>query len=111
MWSSSLTDSTLRGKPDNQSVDISSRINGLNDILEVTTKPVIFDADNGGRIEHIKYTVKSLERSGVSAVAIEDKKGLKKNSLFKNQKGVSQDSIKDFVKNKSNKMQEYQMTL
>ena len=86
MWSSSLTDSTLRGKPDNQSVDISSRINGLNDILEVTTKPVIFDADNGGRIEHIKYTVKSLERSGVSAVAIEDKKGLKKNSLFKNQK-------------------------
>ena len=98
MWSSSLTDSTLRGKPDNQSVDISSRINGLNDILEVTTKPVIFDADNGGRIEHIKYTVKSLERSGVSAIAIEDKKGLKKNSLFKNQKGVSQDSIKDFCK-------------
>ena len=98
MWSSSLTDSTLRGKPDNQSVDISSRINGLNDILEVTTKPVIFDADNGGRIEHIKYTVKSLERSGVSAVAIEDKKGLKKNSLFKNQKGVSQDSIKDFCR-------------
>jgi len=98
MWSSSLTDSTLRGKPDNQSVDISSRINGLNDILEVTTKPVIFDGDNGGRIEHIKYTVKSLERSGVSAIAIEDKKGLKKNSLFKNQKGVSQDSIKDFCK-------------
>ncbi len=96
MWSSSLTDSTLRGKPDNQSVDISSRIDGLTDILEVTTKPVIFDSDNGGRIEHIKYTVKSLERSGVSAIAIEDKKGLKKNSLFKNQKGVSQDSIKDF---------------
>ena len=98
MWSSSLTDSTLRGKPDNQSVDISSRINGLNDILEVTTKPVIFDGDNGGRLEHIKYTVKSLERSGVSAIAIEDKKGLKRNSLFKNQIGVTQDSIKDFCK-------------
>ena len=84
MWSSSLTDSTLRGKPDNQSVDISTRISGLNEMLEVTTKPVIFDADNGGRIEHIKYTVKSLERSGVSAIAIEDKIGLKKNSLFKN---------------------------
>jgi len=67
-------------------------------MLEVTTKPVIFDADNGGRIEHIKYTVKSLERSGVSAIAIEDKIGLKKNSLFKNQKGVNQDSIKDFCK-------------
>ena len=98
MWSSSLTDSTLRGKPDNQSVDISTRISGLNEMLEVTTKPVIFDADNGGRIEHIKYTVKSLERSGVSAIAIEDKIGLKKNSLFKNQKGVNQDSIKDFCK-------------
>ena len=96
MWSSSLTDSTLRGKPDNQSVDISTRLNGLNEILEVTTKPVIFDADNGGRLEHIKYIVKSLERSGVSAVAIEDKIGLKKNSLFKDQKGVNQDSIKDF---------------
>lgn len=96
MWSSSLTDSTLRGKPDNQSVDISTRLNGLNEILEVTTKPVIFDADNGGRLEHIKYIVKSLERVGVSAIAIEDKIGLKKNSLFKDQKGVNQDSIIDF---------------
>ena len=86
MWSSSLTDSTLRGKPDNQSVDISSRINGLNDILEVTTKPVIFDADNGGRIEHIKYTVKSLERSGVSAVALRIKKVLKKLTFQKSKR-------------------------
>ena len=96
IWSSSLTDSTSRGKPDNQSVDISSRLNGLNEILEVTTKPIIFDADNGGRIEHISYTVKSLERAGVSAIIIEDKIGLKRNSLFKNQKGVKQDSIKNF---------------
>lgn len=98
MWSSSLTDSVLRGKPDNQSVDISTRINALTDILEVTTKPIIFDADNGGRIEHLKYTIKSLERSGVSAVALEDKKGLKKNSLFKNQSGVKQESISGFCK-------------
>ena len=96
MWSSSLTDSTSRGKPDNQSVDISTRLNGLNEILEVTTKPVIFDADNGGRAEHFSYTVKSLERSGVSAVIIEDKVGLKKNSLFKNQKGAQQDSVAKF---------------
>ena len=98
MWSSSLTDSVSRGKPDNQSVDISTRLIGLNEILEVTTKPVIFDADNGGRIEHLPYTVKSLERAGVSAVVIEDKIGLKKNSLFKNQKNIKQDNINSFCK-------------
>jgi len=98
MWSSSLTDSAIRGKPDNQAVDYSTRISGLGEILDVTTKPVIFDADNGGRIEHIPYLVKSLERAGVSAFVIEDKIGLKKNSLFKNQKGVKQDSIKNFCK-------------
>ena len=96
MWSSSLTDSTLRGKPDNQSVDYSTRLSGLNEILDVTTKPVIFDADNGGRIEHLPFIVKSLERIGVSAIVIEDKVGLKKNSLFKNQKNVKQDSINNF---------------
>ena len=98
MWSSSLTDSALRGKPDNQSVDYSTRISGLNEILEVTTKPIIFDADNGGRLEHLPFMIKSLERIGVSAAIIEDKVGLKKNSLFKNQSGVKQDSINDFCK-------------
>ena len=96
MWSSSLTDSVIRGKPDNQSVDYSTRIAGLNEILDVTTKPVIFDADNGGRIEHIPFLVRTLERVGVSAIVIEDKVGLKKNSLFENQAGVKQDSIKNF---------------
>jgi len=96
MWSSSLTDSVSRGKPDNQSVDISTRQSGLNEILDVTTKPVIFDADNGGRVEHLSYTTKSLERAGVSAIVMEDKIGLKKNSLFENQKEVAQDSIKNF---------------
>ncbi len=98
MWSSSLTDSALRGKPDNQSVDYSTRISGLNEIFEVTTKPLIFDADNGGRLEHLPFMIKSLERVGVSAVIIEDKVGLKKNSLFKNQKDAKQDSIKNFCK-------------
>tara|TARA_B100000768_G_C11248593_1_gene362967 strand:- start:27 stop:1331 length:1305 start_codon:yes stop_codon:yes gene_type:complete len=96
IWSSSLTDSAVRGKPDNQSVDYSTRLNGLNEILDVTSKPVVFDGDNGGRVEHIKYLVRSLERLGVSALVIEDKTGLKKNSLFKNQAGVKQDSIKNF---------------
>ena len=96
MWSSSLTDSLSRGKPDNQSVDYSTRINGLNEILDVTTKPLVFDGDNGGRIEHIKFLVRTLERLGVSALIIEDKKGLKKNSLFKNQSANDQDSIKNF---------------
>ena len=98
MWSSSLTDSAVRGKPDNQAVDYSTRISGLNEILDVTTKPVIFDADNGGRIEHISYLIQSLERIGVSAMVIEDKIGLKRNSLIKDQKGIKQDSINNFCK-------------
>ena len=96
MWSSSLTDSSIKGKPDNQALDLSSRFSGLGDLLDVTTKPLIFDADNGGRIEHLPFTIRTLERLGVSAIMIEDKVGLKKNSLFKDQKGVKQDTIKDF---------------
>ena len=96
MWSSSLTDSALRGKPDNESVDISARMNTLTEILSVTTKPIIFDADTGGRNEHLPYTVKALERAGISAIIIEDKIGLKKNSLFENQSNAKQDNIKSF---------------
>ena len=96
MWSSSLTDSSLRGKPDNQSVDYSSRFQTLSDIIDVTKKPIIFDADNGGKVEHLKYTTKTLERLGVSSIVIEDKIGLKKNSLFKDQSNVEQDSISKF---------------
>ncbi len=98
MWSSSLTESLMRGKPDNQSVELSTRITALNELLDVTTKPVVFDADNGGRIEHMSYKINSLERQGVSAIVLEDKIGLKKNSLFKNQKNAQQDSIKNFCK-------------
>ncbi len=98
MWSSSLTDSSIKGKPDNQSLDFSSRFNGLGDLLDVTTKPLIFDADNGGRLEHIPFTVRTLERLGVSAIMMEDKIGLKKNSLFRDQSGATQDSIKNFCK-------------
>ena len=98
MWSSSLTDSSIKGKPDNQALDFSSRFSGLGDLLDVTTKPLIFDADNGGRLEHLPFTIRSLERLGVSAIMIEDKIGLKKNSLFKDQSGAKQDTIKDFTK-------------
>ena len=96
MWSSSLTDSATKGKPDNSSVDFSSRISSLNDMMDVTTKPLVFDADNGGQLEHLPFLVRSLERSGTSAIIIEDKIGLKKNSLFKNQSGAKQDTIKKF---------------
>ena len=89
---------SVKGKPDNQALDYSSRFNGIGDILDVTTKPIIFDADNGGRLEHLPFTVRTLERLGVSAIMIEDKVGLKKNSLFKDQSGVKQDTIKDFCK-------------
>lgn len=98
MWSSSLTDSTLLGRPDNQSVDYSTRIKGINQIAAVTTKPIIFDIDNGGQIEHLKFFVQDLERIGASAIIMEDKIGLKQNSLFQNQFGVRQDSIGAFCR-------------
>ena len=98
VWSSSLTDSTAKGKPDIEAVDITSRLNTVNDIFEVTTKPMLFDADTGGKVEHFEFTVRSLERTGVSAVVIEDKTGLKKNSLFGNEVIQTQDSIKEFSK-------------
>ena len=98
MWSSSLTDSATKGLPDNSSLSFSSRILSLNDMMDVTTKPLVFDADNGGQIEHLPFLVRSLERSGASAIIMEDKIGLKKNSLFKNQKGTKQDKPKLFAK-------------
>lgn len=82
MWSSSLTDSTSKGKPDIEAVDLTTRLHNLTDILECTTKPIIFDGDTGGKQEHFVFTVRTLERNGVSAVIIEDKVGLKQNSLF-----------------------------
>ena len=96
MWGSSLTDSTAKGKPDIEAVDVSSRMSTLSEVLEVTTKPIIYDADTGGQIEHFKFTVRTLERLGVSAVIIEDKTGLKKNSLFGNEVPQTQDSIENF---------------
>lgn len=96
MWSSSLTDSTVRGKPDIEAVDISSRLGAINELFEVTTKPLIFDGDTGGKPEHFSFTVRSLERLGVSAVIIEDKEGLKRNSLFGNEVAQTQSSIEDF---------------
>jgi len=96
VWSSSLTDSTAKGKPDIEAIDITSRINSVNDIFEVTMKPMIFDGDTGGKIEHFEFTVRSLERAGVSAIIIEDKTGLKKNSLFGNEVKQTQDSIENF---------------
>ena len=98
IWSSSLTDSVSNGKPDNQSFELSARINNLSNILELTTKPVLFDADNGGQPEHLPYTVRNLERLGVSAIVMEDKIGLKRNSLFKDQSKAYQDSVKNFKK-------------
>ncbi|MDB9792861.1 phosphoenolpyruvate mutase [Candidatus Pelagibacter sp.] len=103
MWSSSLTDSATKGLPDNSSLSFSARISSLNDMMDVTTKPVVFDADNGGQIEHLPFLIRSLERSGVSAIIMEDKIGLKKNSLFKNQKGAKQDKPSLFA-NKINKI-------
>lgn len=95
MWISSLCDSTAKGKPDIELVDMTSRFRTIDDIMEVTTKPIIFDGDTGGLTEHFVYTVRSLERMGVSAVIIEDKKGLKKNSLFGTEVQQTQATIEE----------------
>ena len=96
MWISSLCDSTDKGKPDIELVDMTSRFRTIDDVMEVTTKPIIFEGDTGGLTEHFVYTVRSLERMGVSAVIIEDKTGLKKNSLFGTEVEQTQASIEDF---------------
>jgi phosphoenolpyruvate phosphomutase len=96
MWASSLTDATVRGRPDIEAVDVTARITTLNEVLEVTTKPIVYDGDTGGRPEHFVFTVKTLERLGVSAIIIEDKIGLKKNSLFGTDVEQTQDSIENF---------------
>ena len=98
MWSSSLTDSATKGKPDNSSVDFSTRLSSLNNMMEVTSKLLVFDADNGGQLEHLSFLVRSLERLGASAIIMEDKIGLKKNSLFKNQSDTKQDKPETFAK-------------
>lgn len=96
MWSSSLTDSTSKGKPDIEAVDLTTRLQGLTDILECTTKPIIYDGDTGGKTEHFVFTVRTLERNGVSAIIIEDKVGLKKNSLFGTEAKQELADVEDF---------------
>jgi len=96
IWGSSLTSSVAKGKPDIELVDVTSRMTTLNEVLEVTTKPIIYDGDTGGKAEHFVFTVKTLERLGVSAVIIEDKVGLKRNSLFGTDVVQTQDSVEGF---------------
>ena len=98
MWLSSLCDSTAKGKPDIELVDMTSRFRTVDDIMEVTTKPIIFDGDTGGLTEHFVYTVRSLERMGVSMIIIEDKTGLKKNSLFGTEVEQTQDTVENFCR-------------
>lgn len=96
LWISSLTQATAKAKPDNGFLDASTRIAALSEILDVTTKPIIYDGDSGGPAEHFVFTVRELERLGVSAIIIEDKVGLKKNSLFGTEVAQQQDNIDNF---------------
>lgn len=98
IWVSSLTDSTAKGKPDIELVDMTSRISTINEIMDVTTKPIILDGDTGGLVEHFIFNIKTIERMGVSAIIIEDKMGLKKNSLFGTDVEQTQDSVENFCK-------------
>jgi len=107
IWESSLTDSTSKGKPDTELVDFTSRFQSIEEILEVTTKPIIVDGDTGGKIEHFKFRVKTLERLGVSAIIIEDKVGSKRNSLF----GMDVEQHQDTIENFSNKITEGKKSL
>ena len=107
IWESSLTDSTSKGKPDTELVDFTSRFQSIEEILEVTTKPIIVDGDTGGKIEHFKFRVKTLERLGVSAIIIEDKVGSKRNSLF----GTDVEQHQDGIENFSNKIKEGKKSL
>ncbi len=97
-WSSSLTDSTLKGKPDIEIIEINQRLNNINEIFDVTTKPLIIDVDTGGKPEHFEINIKTIERMGISALIVEDKKGLKKNSLFGTKVKQEQEDIKSFCK-------------
>jgi len=97
-WSSSLTDSTALGKPDNESLENSQRLGGIDQIFDVTTKPLIFDGDTGGQIDHLDMKIKTMERLGISAVIFEDKTGLKKNSLYQNTSNQTQADKKKFAK-------------
>ncbi|MUK77980.1 phosphoenolpyruvate mutase [Aliivibrio fischeri] len=108
-WSSSLTDSVSQGKPDIELLDIKNRISNISDIFEVTSKPLIIDGDTGGKIEHLSFNIRSLERLGVSAIIIEDKTGLKKNSLLGNEVEQKQDTIESFC-TKIKKGKESQLT-
>ena len=96
-WSSSLTDSTALGKPDNESLSNSQRLLNIDQIFDVTTKPLIFDGDTGGQIDHLDMKIKSMERLGISAVIFEDKTGLKQNSLFQNTSNQKQEDKKKFA--------------
>lgn len=96
MWISSLCDSTVRGKPDIELIDISSRIRTIDEVMDVTTKPIILDIDTGGLVEHFVYHIRTLERMGVSAVIVEDKTGLKRNSLLGTKVEQTQDTIENF---------------
>jgi len=98
MWASSLTNTAVKGKPDIEAVDLTERLQLINEVLEVTTKPIVYDADTGGKVEHFTFTVKTLERLGVSGLVIEDKTGLKKNSLFGKKVFQKQESVKNFSK-------------
>lgn len=98
VWISSLTDSLSKGKPDVGIIDLTSRINTISQVLESTTKPIILDGDNGGEIENFGFMVRTLERLGVSAVIIEDKKGIKRNSLFGTDVEQVQEDVEEFAK-------------
>lgn len=98
MWASSLTNTAVKGKPDIEAVDLTERLQLINEVLEITTKPIVYDADTGGKIEHFIFTVRTLERLGVSGLIIEDKIGLKKNSIFEKKVFQKQESIKNFSK-------------
>jgi len=90
-WESSFTDSASKGIPDAEIVGYDSRLVTIDEILNVTSKPMIIDGDTGGSAAQFEYLVRKLGRLGVSGIIIEDKMFPKRNSLDKDAKQILED--------------------
>jgi phosphoenolpyruvate mutase len=96
IWFSSFTNATIKGQPDNEGLDLASRLHALTELLDVTTKPILYDADSGGSPEHLAATVRALERLGVSGLIVHDRVGSKCNSLSVVARAQEQDDVESF---------------
>lgn len=82
IWISSLTHAASKGLPDNELVPLKERVDLVEEIRRIATKPIIVDIDTGGDIDHLPYLIKWFSKAGATAVIMEDKKFPKQNSFI-----------------------------